>query len=80
MKRLDDGFDKTNNQGDQHEGKILVQDRGVGKQTWGANISSERWLDICTTPTIIIQVRSLDDPDPSRRSLAKVSTDTHEEN
>ena len=36
MKRLDDGFDKTNNQGDQSESKILEQDRNVGKQKWGA--------------------------------------------
>ena len=36
MNRLDDGFDKTNHQGDPHEDKILEQDRRVGKQAWGA--------------------------------------------
>ena len=36
MNRLDDSFDKTSNQGDQHECKILEQDRRVGNQAWGA--------------------------------------------
>ena len=36
MNRLDDGFDKTNHQGDPHEDKILEQDRRVGNQAWGA--------------------------------------------
>ena len=36
MKRLDDGFDKTNHQGNQRESEILEQNRDASKQKWGA--------------------------------------------
>jgi len=36
MNRSDGGLDKINGQADQIEGRILEQDRGADKQTWGA--------------------------------------------